>query len=326
MDKNTFWQIIDEVNGEAPSSDQKSLLRVTREKLQGYGPQEIAGWANHLRYYSDLADTSGVFAASCCLNDYMSDDGFMDFRAWLISRGKETYLAALRAPDSLAGLFIPEDTRFELFGYVAYDAFKNVCKDDVYDVMDQNPLTEAQKADIRAEIEYYPHRITSENAASHLPKLHEKHLEPGVSISFSYRPGAICPSPADCMTELEKLKNAALLIEEMTGCRFKYSSGGAFLYPDADGYLAINMRQEADFDSRTYHISFDASLRVDERTMDAAGLMELQQEAGMAHALLLALEMEQYNPTPEDMDAFSAFIHQREEQEQAGGPVMDRPV
>ena len=107
MDKNTFWHIIDSVNSEVSSSDQKGILRVTQEKLQDYSPQEIAVWANFLRYYRDVADTSGVFAASCILNDYMSDDGFMDFRAWLISRGKDVYLAALKNPDTLAGIDIP---------------------------------------------------------------------------------------------------------------------------------------------------------------------------------------------------------------------------
>ena len=31
-----------------------------------------------------------------------SDDSFLDFRAWLIAQGKETYLEALRDPDTLS--------------------------------------------------------------------------------------------------------------------------------------------------------------------------------------------------------------------------------
>ncbi|MDD4496516.1 MAG: DUF4240 domain-containing protein, partial [Eubacteriales bacterium] len=73
----------------------------------------------------DMADTGGVFAASCFFNDYMSDDGFNDFRMWLISRGRDTYMAALKNPDTLADLEMPEDiqstmdTRWEGYGYVA---------------------------------------------------------------------------------------------------------------------------------------------------------------------------------------------------------------
>lgn len=189
MDKDTFWQIIDSVNSKVSSADQQEILRVTQEKLLDYDPKEIAVWANILGYYSELANTSGIFAASCLLNEYMSDDGFMDFRAWLISRGKEVYTAAVRNPDSLAGLEIPEDTRFELYGYVVYDAFKSKCKDDVYDVMKRNSLTKAQKADIRSEIEYYPHEIDYLHAQSLLPNLYAKYMEPGTGLQFTYRQG-----------------------------------------------------------------------------------------------------------------------------------------
>ena len=332
MDKDTFWKIIDEVNSESPPTDQDGIIEATKRKLCfNYSQQEIAEWSNYQQYYRDLADTVGLFAAACCLNNRMSDTDFHYFRMWLISRGKEVYLAALKDPDSLAKLDIPVNTTvFEPYGFVAYDAYDAWdMHGDVYEEKERSPLTNAQKAEIRTEIEYYPQQITMRNAELHLPNLYAKYLQPGSSILLvDYRPRVSPLSDTEVIMtdELEKLKNAARLIEETTGCRWGHGSGGAFLYPDADGYLAVNMRQEADFDSRTYHISFDASLRAEERPMNAAGLMKLQQEAGKAHALLLALEMVQYNPTPEDMDAFGAFIHQREEQEQAGGPVMDRPV
>jgi len=132
------------------------------------------------------------------------------------------------------------------------------------------------------------------------------------------------------MTELEKLKNAALLIEEMTGCRFKHSSSGAFLYPDADEYLAINMRREADYGAKLYRVRFDANLQTMGRPMDAVGLMRLQQEVGVAHALLSALEIQEYALTPEEMQDFDDYVRklevQREEQEPSDGPVMDQSI
>lgn len=36
------------------------------------------------------------------LMGHATDDGFTDFRAWLISQGKEAYFAALKEPDTLA--------------------------------------------------------------------------------------------------------------------------------------------------------------------------------------------------------------------------------
>lgn len=321
MDKDTFWHIIDSVNSEVNCLDLEGVLCVTQSKLQEYSPQEIAVWANFLRYYRELADTSGVFASSCVLNDYMSDDGFMDFRAWLISRGKEVYLAALKDPDSLAGIEIPKSTRFESYGYVAYDAYKEICKDDVYAEMDMNPLTKAQKKDIHAEIEYYPHEVDAPHVRDHLPNLCARHLEPQAFFDFSYRKN---PVEIFHMDELEKLKSAARLIESMTGSRFKSYSGGSFIYPESstDAYLAINMRKEADYSANLYRIRFDANIQTTgSRPMDSTELMRLQREVGVAHALLTALEMQTYSLTPEEMQAFDDFIREQEElretQEQA---------
>lgn len=335
MDKDTFWKIIDEVNSEVSRTDLDGIIEKTKLKLcADYSQQEIAQWSNYQQYYKDLADTSGLFAASCCLNDCMSDDGFTDFRMWLISQGKEVYLAALKNPDSLAGLGVPANTtRFETYGYVAYDAYDLWdMHGDVYEEKDRNPLTEAQKAEIRAEIEYYPHQVISENAEMHLPDLHTKYLDRGVLLSFSYQPWVTPPPDTPgIMTELEKLKNAARLIEDMTGSRFKHSSGGAFIYPESasDAYLAINMRKESDYGANLYRVRFDANLQTMGKKLDAAGLMRLQQEAGVAHALLTALEMVPYNLTPEEMREFNDYVRELEEQleaqEASGGPVMGQP-
>jgi hypothetical protein len=147
MGKDRFWQIIDEVNAEVAPTDLEGILRVTKEKLCRHSQREIAVWSNYQRHYCNLADTSGVFAASCCLNSYMSDDGFNDFRMWLISQGKDVYLAALKNPDTLAKLDTPKDTtRFEPYGYIAYDAYDAWdMHGDVYEEKERNPLPKRKR-------------------------------------------------------------------------------------------------------------------------------------------------------------------------------------
>lgn len=328
MNQDTFWKIIDVVNSEVGSENQDGILRLTEEKLSGYSPQDIATWGSIQYHYKELADTSAVFAASCCINEYMSDDSFLDFRMWLISRGKETYLAALKDPDSLAGLQIPENTRFELYGYVASDAFEKASGKNLYAEMNRHPLPETVLTAIDSEIAYFPHRLTSQNAKQYLSALQLKYMGQGATLSFGYRPPPY-PSPGDRMSGLEKLQNAAKLIEDMTGCRFKSSVDGPYIYPESDQYLAINMRQKSDYGARLHQIHFDANLQTMGKPMDAAGLRQLQQEADIAHALLSALEMDEYALTPEEMQEFSEFIHeqerQREVQEEAIGPSMTRP-
>lgn len=189
MDKDAFWALIDSVNREVDSADQKGILRVTQEKLLALNPEEITMWGNIQYYYKDLADTSGVFAAACCLNDFMSDDGFTDFRMWLISRGKEVYLAALRDPDTLAGLNISEDTRFELYGYVSQGAYKKAgFAGDPWGAMARSPLTPEQEEGIRAEIEYFPHHVHDIKIKALLPNLYEKYAAPH-QVHFTYQQG-----------------------------------------------------------------------------------------------------------------------------------------
>ena len=317
MDKDTFWQIIDSVNSEVSGADWQEILRATQEKLLDYSPREIAAWANILRYYRDLADTSGIFAASCVLNEYMSDDGFMDFRAWLISSGKEVYMAALKNPDSLAGLEIPENTRFELYGYVAYDAYKSKCRDDVYEVMKRNPLTKAQKADIRAEIKYFPHEIDYLHVKYLLPDLYAKHMEPGVGLSFTYRQSS---RRNHDVTELEKLEKAAALIEEMTGGRqtFQAGIGGAYIVAAEDADLGMQMRVKSSDVPEHFRITFSAYSRKMGDGMDSGRLRSLMTEAGQMYALLMALEMQDFHPSTGELHQFAEGIEQKQET----GPVM----
>jgi len=169
MDKNTFWGIIDAVNREVSGTDYEGILRVTQEKLGAYTPEDIARWGAIQREYKDMADTGGIFAAACALTDYMSSDGFNDFRMWLISQGRDVYMAALKNPDTLAALELPEDiqatmdTRFESYGYVANYAYESTgCKVDFYDEMERYPLTAEDKADLKADIEYFPHKVPDE--------------------------------------------------------------------------------------------------------------------------------------------------------------------
>ncbi len=317
MDKNTFWHIIDSAGSEVNCLDLEGVLRTTQEKLQAYSPQEIAVWANFFRHYRDLADTSGVFAASCVLNDYMSDDGFLDFRAWLISRGKEVYLEALKDPDSLAGLEIPKSTRFESYGYVAYDAYREICEDDVYDEMDANPLTKAQEDDIRAEIEYFPHEVDALHVRDHLPNLCAKHLESLEGFRFTYRHSQREMHP---MTELEKLKNAAALIETMTQGRqtIKSCTGGAYISASDDSNFEILMDISTDDSPDDYRITFSSCAKMTGTEMDSHRLREVMAEMNQIYALLLSLEMQEFRPS---IPEFKEFCEEIKQQEQTG-PVM----
>lgn len=102
------------------------------------------------------------------------------------------------------------------------------------------------------------------------------------------------------------MTKAAYLIEEMTGCLFKYCKSGAFICPDRADYLAVNMHKKADFEAKTYQISFDVYIQRIECSVDLEDLIKLRQEVDKAYELLNKLET--YMLTPEEMKEFDDYI------------------
>lgn len=55
---------------------------------------------------------------------HYTDDGFIDFRSWLISQGRDVYLAALKDPESLAEVDTDgQSLNFEQYAYAAGEAY-----------------------------------------------------------------------------------------------------------------------------------------------------------------------------------------------------------
>src|SRR5205807_9971881 len=74
-----------------------------------------------------------LWGAAYLINGGCSDDGFDYFRAWLISRGRTVYEAAIKDPDSLAGLTDPErdDYEFEELWSVGLEVYKELTGEDM---------------------------------------------------------------------------------------------------------------------------------------------------------------------------------------------------
>jgi hypothetical protein len=98
-----FWALIDTSRLRAKGSPrrQKGALE---QGLRTQTPDDIAEfnvrYTNLIRkaYHWDLWGAAYIIGQGC------SDDGFWDFRSWLVSRGKRVYQAALRNPESLVRL------------------------------------------------------------------------------------------------------------------------------------------------------------------------------------------------------------------------------
>lgn len=124
MTKDQFWQTIDNVNKTSLRKDQQSRQCRMSGELAQYPLEDIVDWHLILTAYRELANRDDLWAECTRLGAWDTDDGFSDFRSWLISRGKEVYMNALKDPRSLDTVpYEGEQLNFELFAYSAFHAY-----------------------------------------------------------------------------------------------------------------------------------------------------------------------------------------------------------
>lgn len=179
MSKNDFWNLIADMKKDC-GQDMDASIQWMKEQLTALGPQQAQDFHDILHGYRDMAGQYGLWSAASILCDGCSDDGFIDFRAWLISQGKEAYLAALKNPDSLADLEPYGGCRFELLNYVGSYALKALTGQNAYDNSD--PLAfDALAAELERDIVFgegigYPYEL--DEIAEAFPRLCGKYLPP----------------------------------------------------------------------------------------------------------------------------------------------------
>lgn len=141
MDEEQFWAIVQTAVDEA-DDDEEAYLEVVKRELSKLSLKEMIGF--RLRTDKLLYDsyTSEMWCAGYLMNGGCSDDGFEYFRLWVISRGRKVYEAAMANPDNLID-YIDDDAEmdffeFELFWYVALEAFEEAVDAELYDYVDDD--------------------------------------------------------------------------------------------------------------------------------------------------------------------------------------------
>ena len=181
MGPDAFWDLIAGAKREC-GQDMDASLQWLTERLTALGPQQAQDFHDILHGYKHLAYKYGLWtAATLMCGNGCSDDGFMDFRAWLIAQGREVYLAALADPDSLADVEPYGGCQFESFSYVASEVLNTLTGGDAYDSMDPDGF-DALVLELAKGIQYgegidYPYEW--DELERHFPRLCEKYLEPG---------------------------------------------------------------------------------------------------------------------------------------------------
>jgi len=126
-----FWKIIEDSQTQSIGDEVVFIETITNRLVQETIPN-LYKFDEILIHYHDKAFTSDLWAAGYIINSGCSDDGFTDFRAWLIAQGKAVYEAALKDPETLVDVAPVIETDYgpqgladlESMNYVAYYAYR----------------------------------------------------------------------------------------------------------------------------------------------------------------------------------------------------------
>jgi hypothetical protein len=134
MTEDEFWEIIAKSQPVHPGTryekDQEQIKRL-HELLSNLSLEELGDYYYLFSEYFEALYRWDIWNGAWIIDGLLSDDGFMDFRYWLISRGKDAYYRVLNEPDIL-GEFASEDMKdsvglyilqFEEFGMVARNVY-----------------------------------------------------------------------------------------------------------------------------------------------------------------------------------------------------------
>ena len=127
MNRSDFWKIIaqSDVNG----ADQAEVL----ENVLAQRPADaIRAFAVHWGELMNEAYRRDLWAAAYVILGGCSDDGFTDFRYWLIGRGEAVYRAARSNPDTLVGAASESFPSYEELGYAAHRAYESVTGEELH--------------------------------------------------------------------------------------------------------------------------------------------------------------------------------------------------
>jgi hypothetical protein len=121
MDIDEFWKLIAISRQKMKSQwDQHAVLE---QVLQELPAEEIVSFGEHYYKLRSLAYRWDLWAVAYIIEGGCSDDGFMDFRAWLVAQGQEFFEASLKNPEHV-GTRSDDGVSYEAINYVSWNAYE----------------------------------------------------------------------------------------------------------------------------------------------------------------------------------------------------------
>ncbi len=135
MDENTFWELLHQakVNADQGEHDDQyewndAFCDFLYEALEARPLEDLIDFEYFFDVKLAVLTHYDIWGAGYCLNGGCSSDMFMDFRAWIISQGREVCEAVLANPDNLAQYVDRNEDReydFESLWAVASAVYEN---------------------------------------------------------------------------------------------------------------------------------------------------------------------------------------------------------
>lgn len=127
LSEASFWSILDRCATNRPFDARREALR---RELLALGPDDLVAFRDHFSHAHEAANTWELWGAAYVLGGGCSDDGFTDFRTWLVSLGRERFVAAVGDPDSLVEVQSEDGFFFEDYAYVVFGVFAEKTGDE----------------------------------------------------------------------------------------------------------------------------------------------------------------------------------------------------
>lgn len=108
MTNAEFWAIVDGA-AKVAKGDNERFFEAVRNRLGEEAAERLIGFKLELERELDRAYRWDLWGAAYVTLGGCSDDMFEYFRAWMISRGKAVFEAALADPESLASVKLKDD-------------------------------------------------------------------------------------------------------------------------------------------------------------------------------------------------------------------------
>jgi hypothetical protein len=132
MNEENFWQII-ETSLKKAGDDQDLQLEEVVRQLEGLKQDDLFDFQRIFDQKIADAHSWPLWGAAYLINGGCSDDGFVYFCAWLISRGEKVYSTAVATPDCLAAIVDPsrDDYEFEDLWGAARDVYEEKAEEEM---------------------------------------------------------------------------------------------------------------------------------------------------------------------------------------------------